>query len=66
MTAPATDTPRTDAVMRDGPIDVGSAWLEMRDHARTLERELAAMTERCAELQAEIDALRVAAQEGAC
>jgi len=34
------DTPRTDEVMRESSADAGSAWLEMRDHARKLEREL--------------------------
>lgn len=34
------DTPRTDEVMRESSADAGSAWLEMRDHARKIEREL--------------------------
>ena len=34
------DTPLTDEVMRQSSADAGSAWLEMRDHARGLERKL--------------------------
>ena len=34
------DTPRTDEVMRESSADAGSAWFEMRDHARKIEREL--------------------------
>lgn len=34
------DTPRTDEVMMESSADAVSAWLEMRDHARKIEREL--------------------------
>lgn len=45
------DTPRTDGVMRDGPIEAGAAWLEMRDLARRLERELNEAREELCELR---------------
>lgn len=47
------DTPRTDGVMREGPIEIeaGAAWLEMRDLARRLERELNEAREELCELR---------------
>lgn len=51
MEASMSDTPRTDGVMREGPIEAGAAWLGMRDCARTLERELNEAREELCELR---------------
>jgi len=52
------ETPRTDKVMRDSSADAGSAWLEMRDHARALETSLLAACDRNGNLSVELAAAK--------
>lgn len=59
MITPVTDTPRTTALMHPS----GAMSIEILEHARTLERELTAMTGNASQYKAELDCIKQTAVE---